>query len=60
MLAELRATIQIVGASNIASSFEGRVAERFKAPVLKTDVLQSTGGSNPSSPVTTETLAQLG
>lgn len=26
----------------------GEMAERFNAPVLKTDVLQGTGGSNPS------------
>lgn len=27
----------------------GGMAERFNAPVLKTDVVRATGGSNPSS-----------
>lgn len=33
----------------IFAAANGGMAERFNAPVLKTDVLKGTGGSNPSS-----------
>ena len=33
------------------------MAERFNAPVLKTDVLKGTGGSNPSSSASTKSSA---
>lgn len=34
---------------HIFAAANGGMAERFNAPVLKTDVLKGTGGSNPSS-----------
>ena len=37
-----------VGSSSLSASTTGELAERFNAPVLKTDVLKGTGGSNPS------------